>query len=177
MLCQHHLQRSNAEMAEADPDDPDLREAIEENEAILVRQHEKISQCELRLQQLGGDGEAADAAAPEPAPPVLAAEPEPEPEPEPGAAALDLSNLQLRPAPKMVASSDGAPLDLQAIIQAASTPGAAQQAPAMPQAEAQQQAGVPPPQAEAEGAASMTPRGDGGQAPAADAAGDDGLYL
>ena len=150
-------------MAEADPDDPDLREAIEENEAILVRQHEKISQCELRLQQLGGDGEAADAAAPEPAPPVLAAEPEPEPEPELGAAALDLSNLQLRPAPKMVASSDGAPLDLQAIIQAASTPGAAQQ-PAMPQAEA-------------EGAASMTPRGDGGQAPAAGAAGDDGLYL
>ena len=152
-------------MAEADPDDPDLREAIEENEAVLVRQHEKISQCELRLQQLGGDGDAADAAAPEPAPPVLAAEPEPEPEPEPGAAALDLSNLQLRPAPKMVASSDGAPLDLQAIIQAASTPGAAAQAP------------VPPPQAEAAGAASMTPRVEGGQAPAADAAEEDGLYL
>ena len=146
-------------MAEADPDDPDLREAIEENEAILVRQHEKISQCELRLQQLGGDGDGDSTdAAPEPAPPVLAAEPEPEPEPELGAAALDLSNLQLRPAPKMVASSDGAPLDLQAIIQAASTPGAASQA-------------------AAEGAASMTPRGGGGQAPAADAAGDDGLYL
>ena len=145
-------------MAEADPDDPDLREAIEENEAVLVRQHEKISQCELRLQQLGGDGDAADAAAPEPAPPVLAAEPEPEPEPEPGAAALDLSNLQLRPAPKMVASSDGAPLDLQAIIQAASTPGAAAQA-------------------EAAGAASMTPRVEGGQAPAADAEEEDGLYL
>ena len=48
------MERSNAELAAEDPEDPDFKEAIAENEVILVAQRYKIRQCELRLQQLGG---------------------------------------------------------------------------------------------------------------------------
>ena len=57
---QVHLERSNAELAAEDPEDPDFKEAIAENEVILVAQRYKIQQCELRLQQLGGDSAPHD---------------------------------------------------------------------------------------------------------------------
>lgn len=57
---QAHLERSNAELAAADPEDPDFKEAIAENEVILVAQRYKIQQCERRLQQLGGGSAAHD---------------------------------------------------------------------------------------------------------------------
>lgn len=103
------MERSNAELAEEDPEDPDFKEAIAENEVILVTQRYKIQQCEVRLQQLGGDGVPHDAAgnsrlpddstslAPEigaggqaAAPPIVQSGPvselQPELEPEPAAA-------------------------------------------------------------------------------------------
>ena len=137
-----HLERSNAELAEEDPEDPDFKEAIEENEVVLVAQRYKIQQCELRLQQLGGGSplvrsagqeariagtvadEGSDGGGGSAAPPVLPAVADS------GslaaasmAASLDLSDLQLRPAPLMTSAEGGAALDLSAIIAAASTPG------------------------------------------------------
>ena len=54
------MERSNAELAAEDSEDPDFKEAIAENEVILVAQRYKIQQCELRLQQLGGDSAPRD---------------------------------------------------------------------------------------------------------------------
>ena len=59
------MERSNAELAAEDPEDPDFKEAIAENEVILVAQRYKIQQCELRLQQLGGDSAPRDVDAPQ----------------------------------------------------------------------------------------------------------------
>ena len=114
---QVHLERSNAELAAEDPEDPDFKEAIAENEVILVAQRYKIQQCELRLQQLGGDSATRDVDGPKlpevvgdserlssaalpahevssdraEAPPIARAAPEleSEPEPEPEASADD----------------------------------------------------------------------------------------
>lgn len=147
-----HLERSNAELAGEDPEDPDFKEAVEENEVVLVAQRYKIEQCELRLQQLGGGSPLVLSAGQEAriagtvadegsggrgggdgfvqlslpdgvgddgmAPPAASM-----------AASLDLSDLQLRPAPLMTGAGDGAALDLSAIITAASTPGVAGAAP------------------------------------------------
>ena len=106
---QAHLERSNAELAAEDAEDPDFKEAIAENEVILVAQQYKIQQCELRLQQLGGDSaphddgddvevargtdilaieggsDARQVDSPAIVPEEVEPEPGPEPEPEPAA--------------------------------------------------------------------------------------------
>jgi hypothetical protein len=139
--AQVHLERSNAELSAEDPEDPDFKEAIEENEVVLVAQRYKIEQCQLRLQQLGGDRVAHDdsldmrveAAAPPPAvadtsggdgaaaPAVVVNAAS---LPQEGGAPIALTDLQLHQAPLMTAAPAGEALDLATVIAAASTPGA-----------------------------------------------------